>query len=108
MDGVPTEMTAVRRTHPRSSLRDVITNTPFMKRYGSFLRRAGFWSEALVLHAREFDQLLVEHQRLVHAHGERLRVDLLVLDGDVDFHPPERRPAESLGDSSGACQWTAV
>src|SRR5512145_1881669 len=45
-------------------------------------------AEALVLEADELDQLLVEHQLLVDANGERARIRSLVLDRHVDFHSP--------------------
>src|SRR5690349_24741282 len=64
----------------------------------------GVWlllPESLILFADELDQLLIEHQLLVHAHRPRFRVRLLVVDGDVDFHLAERWAADSLGDLGG-------
>ena len=52
---------------------------------------------ALVLVADELDHLLVDHDALVDAHGERLGVGLGIVDRDVDLQRAEVRTPEPLG-----------
>src|SRR5687767_8822063 len=58
-----------------------------------------------VLGADELDELgvdaLVHHQLLVHAHGERRRVGLRIVDGDVDLQRAVVQAAEPLGERDG-------
>src|SRR5678815_1858747 len=51
----------------------------------------------LVFVADEFDHLLVDHESLVHADGERFRVSLRVVNRDIDFERAEVRSAEPFG-----------
>src|SRR5438876_10382053 len=54
--------------------------------------------ELLVFVADELDQLLVDQNALIDAHGERFLVSLRVVDRHVDLQFPEHWAAEAFGD----------
>src|SRR4029434_8590274 len=53
-------------------------------------------AESLILETDEFNQFLVRHDALVHAHGPWTRIQLRVVHGDADLHPSVAHAPDSF------------
>src|SRR5690349_23585321 len=74
----------------------------------SFLSSIVVLRRLLVLVADELDQLLIDGELLTHAHGERFRVSLRIVDGDVDLEVTEVGTTPALDELAFVGQRAAV